>query len=305
MTSGRSRGRSCRVGARSPRPTVRRTPTARELRLEGVREHNLQNVTVDVPLGLFVCVTGVSGSRQVHARAGRAAAGADAEDLPLAGATRAGTSGSWAGSRSTRSSTSTSPRSGARRDRTRRRTPGCSTTCASSSPRCPRPSSVATSRDGSPSTCAGGRCEHCAGDGQIKIEMHFLPDVYVTCEVCKGRRYNRETLEVKYKGRSIADVLEMSVDEALEFFQHIPPIKRHMQTLSDVGLGYVRARTARADALGRRGAAHQAQLRAPQAGDRQHDVRARRADDRAALRGHPQAAGRAAAARLDRATPCS
>ena len=86
----------------------------------------------------------------------------------------------------------------------------------------------------------GGRCENCAGDGQIKIEMHFLPDVYVTCEVCKGKRYNRETLEVKYKGRSISDVLEMSVDEALEFFQNIPPIKRHMQTLSDVGLGYIK-----------------------------------------------------------------
>ena len=86
----------------------------------------------------------------------------------------------------------------------------------------------------------GGRCENCAGDGQIKIEMHFLPDVYVTCEVCKGRRYNRETLEVKYKGRSISDVLEMSIEEALEFFQNIPVIKRHMQTLSDVGLGYVK-----------------------------------------------------------------
>jgi excinuclease ABC subunit A len=86
----------------------------------------------------------------------------------------------------------------------------------------------------------GGRCEHCAGDGQIKIEMHFLPDVYVTCEVCKGHRYNRETLEVKYKGRTIADVLEMSVDEGLEFFQNIPPIKRHLQTLSDVGLGYIK-----------------------------------------------------------------
>jgi len=86
----------------------------------------------------------------------------------------------------------------------------------------------------------GGRCENCAGDGQIKIEMHFLPDVYVTCEVCKGRRYNRETLEVKYKGRSISDVLEMSVEEALEFFQNIPPIHRHMQTLSDVGLGYIK-----------------------------------------------------------------
>jgi excinuclease ABC subunit A len=86
----------------------------------------------------------------------------------------------------------------------------------------------------------GGRCENCAGDGQIKIEMHFLPDVYVTCEVCKGKRYNRETLEVKYKGRSIADVLEMSVDEALTFFENIPPIRRHLQTLSDVGLGYVK-----------------------------------------------------------------
>jgi excinuclease ABC subunit A len=86
----------------------------------------------------------------------------------------------------------------------------------------------------------GGRCENCAGDGQIKIEMHFLPDVYVTCEVCKGRRYNRETLEVKYKGRTIADVLAMSIEEALEFFENIPPIQRHMQTLSDVGLGYVK-----------------------------------------------------------------
>jgi excinuclease ABC subunit A len=86
----------------------------------------------------------------------------------------------------------------------------------------------------------GGRCENCAGDGQIKIEMHFLPDVYVTCEVCKGRRYNRETLEVKYKGRSIADVLAMSVEEGLEFFRNIPVISRHMQTLSDVGLGYIK-----------------------------------------------------------------
>ena len=86
----------------------------------------------------------------------------------------------------------------------------------------------------------GGRCEACAGDGQIKIEMHFLPDVYVTCEVCKGRRYNRETLEVRYKGRTIADVLAMSVDEALEFFANIPVIARHLQTVSDVGLGYVR-----------------------------------------------------------------
>src|SRR5438309_5229920 len=91
-----------------------------------------------------------------------------------------------------------------------------------------------------PFNVKGGRCEACQGDGLVKIEMHFLPDVYVTCEVCKGKRYNRETLEVRYKGKNIADVLAMSVDEALEFFRNIPVIARHLQTVSDVGLGYIR-----------------------------------------------------------------
>jgi excinuclease ABC subunit A len=86
----------------------------------------------------------------------------------------------------------------------------------------------------------GGRCETCKGDGQIKIEMHFLPDVYVPCETCKGARYNRETLEVRFKGRSIADILEMSVEEALEFFAKIPKIRRRLQTLHDVGLDYIK-----------------------------------------------------------------
>ncbi len=85
----------------------------------------------------------------------------------------------------------------------------------------------------------GGRCEACSGDGLVKIEMHFLPDVYVSCDVCRGRRYNRETLEVYYKGKNIADVLDMTVDEALEFFQAVPRIKEKLQTLSDVGLGYI------------------------------------------------------------------
>jgi len=85
----------------------------------------------------------------------------------------------------------------------------------------------------------GGRCESCEGDGIIKIEMHFLPDVYVPCEVCKGKRFNRETLEIKYKGKSIADVLDMTVDEALVFFEKIPTIKRKMLTLKNVGLGYI------------------------------------------------------------------
>ncbi len=86
----------------------------------------------------------------------------------------------------------------------------------------------------------GGRCEACRGDGIIKIEMHFLPDVYVPCEVCKGKRYNRETLEVKYKGKNISDVLNMTVEDALEFFENIPKIRRKFQTLYDVGLGYIK-----------------------------------------------------------------
>jgi excinuclease ABC subunit A len=86
----------------------------------------------------------------------------------------------------------------------------------------------------------GGRCESCSGDGTLKIEMNFLPDVYVPCEVCHGARYNRETLEVHYKNKTIADVLNMPVEEALTFFASIPPIARHLQTLVDVGLGYVR-----------------------------------------------------------------
>jgi excinuclease ABC subunit A len=87
---------------------------------------------------------------------------------------------------------------------------------------------------------SGGRCEACAGDGTIKIEMHFLPDVYVPCEICHGARYNRDTLEITFRGKTIADVLDMSCEEALTFFERQPPIARHMQTLVDVGLGYVR-----------------------------------------------------------------
>ena len=87
---------------------------------------------------------------------------------------------------------------------------------------------------------SGGRCEACSGDGILRIEMHFLPDIYVPCEVCKGKRYNKETLEVKYKGKTIADVLDMTVEEALEFFKNVPKIKQKIQTLYDVGLGYIK-----------------------------------------------------------------
>ncbi len=142
----------------------------------------------------------------------------------------------------------------------------------------------------------GGRCETCKGDGQIKIEMHFLPDVYVPCETCKGKRYNRETLEVRFKGKTIADVLEMSVEEALRVLledpEDPPPAAdaaRRRARLHD-------ARPARDDALGRRGAAREARGRALQGLDRADALHPRRADDRSALRRHREAARDAATA---------
>ena len=142
----------------------------------------------------------------------------------------------------------------------------------------------------------GGRCETCKGDGQIKIEMHFLPDVYVPCETCKGKRYNRETLEVRFKGKTIADILEMSVEEALAFFSKIPKIRRRLQTLHDVGLDYMTARPARDHPLGRRSAARQARGRALQGLHGADALHPRRADNRFALRRHREAARDAAAA---------
>jgi hypothetical protein len=145
----------------------------------------------------------------------------------------------------------------------------------------------------------GGRCESCQGDGIIKIEMHFLPDVYVPCEVCKGKRYNAQTLEVKYKGKSISDVLEMRVDEAASSSarsrasQQAQDDRRRRPRLHQDG-------PARDHALGRRGAAHQARDRTLEARDGPHVLRARRTDDRLALRRHPQAARRVAAARRAR-----
>ena len=138
----------------------------------------------------------------------------------------------------------------------------------------------------------GGRCEVCRGDGQIKIEMHFLPDVYVPCEQCHGKRYNRETLEVRFKGKSIADVLDMPVEEALTFFEHIPKIRRRLETLNAVGPRLRAPRSAGDDAVGRRGAAREARDGAVEDRDRADAVHPRRADDGTAFRRRAAAARR-------------
>jgi excinuclease ABC subunit A len=222
-----------------PVPEVRRRPNAQVLKLEGVREHNLQNITVQIPLGLFVCVTGVSGSGKSTL----------VQDVLLRALMQKVYRSRLLPGRHKRMTgweqidkvidIDQSPIG-----RTPRSNPATYTGVFDHVRKLYAQVPEAKLRGFQPGRFSfnvrGGRCENCAGDGQIKIEMHFLPDVYVTCEVCKGHRYNRETLEVKYKGRSISDVLEMSVDEGLEFFQNIPPIKRQLQTLSDVGLGYIK-----------------------------------------------------------------
>jgi len=227
-------------GRRSiPVPTTRRQRGERRLRLDGVTEHNLKGITAEFPLGLFVCVTGVSGSGKstlVQDVLLRVLMQKVYRSRLLPGKHKRLTG--WEHVDKV-IDIDQSPIG-----RTPRSNPATYTGVFDHVRKLFAQVPEARLRGYQPGRFSfnvrGGRCESCAGDGQIKIEMHFLPDVYVTCEVCKGRRYNRETLEVKYKGRSISDVLEMSVDEALGFFQPIPVIKRHMQTLSDVGLGYVK-----------------------------------------------------------------
>ncbi len=209
------------------------------LRVRGAREHNLQDVTVEFPLGLFVAVTGVSGSGKStlvndilhasllrHVYGSRTAPGLHRGIDGLAAIDKVvGIDQSPIG-RTPRSNPATYT---GVFDRIR-------TLFAST-----QEAKVRGYQQGRFSfNVKGGRCENCAGDGQIKIDMQFLPDIYVPCEVCKGRRYNRETLEVHYRGKTISEILDLSVEEALTFFDSIPAIKAHMETLNDVGLGYVR-----------------------------------------------------------------
>lgn len=220
-------------------PTERRKPNGKWLVVKGAKENNLKNITVKIPIGLFTCVTGVSGSGKstlvneilyktlaTQLNRARLRPGAyksiegleyldkviDVNQSPIG--------------RTPRSNPATYT--------------GVFDFIRELFSQTPEAKLRGYARGRFSFNVKGGRCEACRGDGIIKIEMHFLPDVYVPCEVCHGKRYNRETLEVRYKGKSIAEVLDMTVEEAVEFFQALPRIARKMQTLQDVGLGYIR-----------------------------------------------------------------
>jgi excinuclease ABC subunit A len=222
-----------------PIPEIRRPLNGCWLTIRGASENNLKNIEAKIPLGVFVCVTGVSGSgkstlindilyKHLSAKLHRAKT-RPGDHLEIKGIEHLDKV----------INIDQSPIG-----RTPRSNPATYTGVFDSIRQVFAQTPEAKIRGYKPGRFSfnvkGGRCEACHGDGIIKIEMHFLPDVYVPCEVCKGKRYNRETLGVHFKGKTIADVLDMIVDEALEFFENIPKIKRKLQTLQDVGLGYIR-----------------------------------------------------------------
>ncbi len=223
-----------------PVPDIRRQPTrGRALTVHAAREHNLREVTVSFPLGCFVAVTGVSGSGKstlVNDILATVLANRlnGAREVPGRHRTVTGVEHLDKAVRVDQSPIGRTPRSN----------PATYTGVFDHIRRLFAETTEAKVRGYLPGRFSfnvkGGRCEACAGDGTIKIEMNFLPDVYVPCEVCQGARYNRETLEVHYKNRSIAEVLDMPIEEAAEFFAAVPAIARHLRTLDDVGLGYVR-----------------------------------------------------------------
>lgn len=222
-----------------PVPKARRQPNGKSVKIIGARENNLKNIDVEFPLGLFICVTGVSGSGKstlineiLHKQL--------AHDLHRS-AQKAGAHERIEGIENLDKIINIDQ---APIGRTPRSNPATYTGTFDYIRELFSMTPEAKIRGYKPGRFSfnvkGGRCEACRGDGIIKIEMHFLPDVYVPCEVCKGSRYNRETLEVRYKGKSIADVLDLTVEEALELFESIPKIHRKLQTLKDVGLGYIK-----------------------------------------------------------------
>ena len=222
-----------------PIPERRRSGDSRRLTIEGARAHNLKNIDVEIPLGTLTCVTGVSGSGKsslvidtIYRALARALHGAELEPGPY---------DQLSGGQFFDSIVSIDQNP---IGRTPRSNPATYTDLFPHIRDLFAQLPEARMRGFGPGrfsfNAKGGRCEACQGEGMVRIEMHFLPDVYVPCAICRGRRYNRETLEILYKGRNIADVLDLTVNEALEFLSSFPAIRRRLETLRDVGMGYVR-----------------------------------------------------------------
>ena len=222
-----------------PVPDRRRQSCGKSLTVKGACENNLKNLTVSIPLGLMTCVTGVSGSGK-SSLINEVVYKALAAELNRS-KTRSGKHDSIEGTENLDKviNIDQSPIG-----RTPRSNPATYTGVFGDIRDLFASTQDSRARGYGPGRFSfnvrGGRCESCSGDGLLKIEMHFLPDIYVPCDVCKGKRYNRETLEVHYKGKNINEVLEMTVDEAFEFFENIPKIKQKLLTLTDVGLGYIK-----------------------------------------------------------------
>ena len=220
-------------------PPSRRKGNGRKMVIKGAAENNLQDIDVELPLGEFICVTGVSGSgkssliNEILYKAVSAQV-YGSKDKPGKHRKIVGVENIDKIIDINQAPIGKTPRSNPATYT------GVFTHIRDLFAQLPEAKLRGYGKGRFSFNVKGGRCEACNGDGIIKIEMHFLPDVYVPCEVCKGRRYNRETLEVRYKGKSIYDVLNMNVTEALEFFRNHPPIARHLQTLEDVGLGYIK-----------------------------------------------------------------
>ena len=222
-----------------PIPKQRREGNGKSLIVRGAKENNLQDLDVEIPLGKMICVTGVSGSGKsslINEILYKALAEKmyRAKDRPGAHTEIAGVEHIDKVINIDQSPIGRTPRSNPATYT------GVFTPIRDLFARTSEAKLRGYQKGRFSFNVSGGRCEACKGDGILKIEMNFLPDVYVPCEVCKGRRYNRETLEVKYKGKSIFDVLDMTVDEALPFFENIPSICRHIKTLQEVGLGYIK-----------------------------------------------------------------